>query len=95
MSQSRRLCQLTTRVVRRRYVLTIAPVTIVVFRSAKPTVTAMLVCPDAAKASRATIIKAEALVISADGEAQRNRHDAKIRIAWMRVVESSQRRLRG
>jgi hypothetical protein len=39
-----------------------APVTIDVFSSAKPTVIAMLFCPDAAKASKATMTRDDALV---------------------------------
>jgi hypothetical protein len=47
-----------------------APVTIVVFSSGKPTVTARLVCPDAAKVKRPTTIRAEALVRPSDVEVQ-------------------------
>lgn len=47
-----------------KVLLTIAPVTMDVFSSARPTVTAMLLCPDAANANRATIISAGTLVIS-------------------------------
>jgi hypothetical protein len=51
-------------------ILTIAPVTIVVFSSGKPTVTARLVCPAAAKAKRPTTIRAEALARFFDVEVQ-------------------------
>jgi hypothetical protein len=47
--------------------LTMAPVTIVVLNSGKPTVTARLIWQDAAKAKRLTTIRTEALVISFDG----------------------------
>lgn len=45
----------------------------VVFRSAKPTVNAILVCPDAAKAKSATAIKAGAVVTFLEVEIQLNR----------------------
>jgi hypothetical protein len=43
-------------------ILTLAPVTIDVFSSARPTVIAMLFCPDAAKANKATMTRDDALV---------------------------------
>jgi len=58
-----------------------APVTIDVFNSAKPTVIAMLVCPDAAKANSATIASAGIPVISLGAVIHCNNAAASVRMA--------------
>jgi hypothetical protein len=67
----------------------------VVFSSGKPTVTARLVCPDAAKAKWPTTTRAEALVRSFEVEVQHKQAARNIRAVCIRFVESNQERLRG
>jgi len=55
----------------------------------------MLVCPDAAKASDATTIRAGALVISFEAEVQHNKLATRIRVVCVRLVESNQARFFG
>jgi hypothetical protein len=62
-------------------ILTMAPVTIDVFSSGRPTVTAMLFCPDAANANRAMIISADMLVISPGAVAHCNKAATSVRMA--------------
>ena len=72
-----------------------APVTIVVFRSARPTVTAMLVCPDAVKASSATTVRADAMVMSFEVEVQHNRLAVRIKAVCIKFVENNHARFFG
>lgn len=72
--------------------LTIAPVTMAVFSSAKPTVTARLVCPAAARDSNATITKANKLSLSPGTSKVCNRAAIRIRIACTKVLKSNQLR---
>lgn len=73
--------------------LTIAPVTIVVFSSANPTVVARLICPEAAHERSATIVRARTLPVSL-GLRICNDAAAKINAACTAVVNSSQLRFR-
>lgn len=75
-------------------ILTIAPVTIDVFSSGKPTVTAMLFCPDAANANKATITSADILVTSPGTVTHCNKAAASVKMAWMSVEEMSHARRR-
>lgn len=63
-----------------------------VFSSAKPTVTARLVCPAAARDSNATITKANKLSLSPGTLKVCNRAAIKIRIACTKVLKSNQLR---
>lgn len=75
--------------------LTIAPVTIIVFSSARPTVAAILVCPDAAKARSATTMRADTLVTFFGVEVQLNKLAIRIKAVWIRLVESNHARFFG
>jgi hypothetical protein len=66
-----------------------------VFSSAKPTVTAILVCPDAANARSATTIIAGILVTSFGVEAQLSRLTVRIRPVCIRLVEINHARFLG
>ena len=71
-----------------------APVTIDVFSSGNPTDTAMLFCPDAANANKATITNADILVTSPDTETHCNKAAASVKMACMSVEEISHARRR-
>ena len=71
-----------------------APVTIDVSSSGRPTVTAMLFCPDAANASNATITSADILVTSPGMVIHCNKAAASVGMAWISVEEISHARRR-
>ena len=71
-----------------------APVTLDVFSSARPTVTAILFCPDAANASRATIVNADMVKISSGDVIHCSKAATSIKMAWKSVDESSHARRR-
>lgn len=67
----------------------------VVFSSAKPTVTAILVCPDAAKAKSATAIKAGAVETFLEVEIQLNRLATRMEAVCIKLEESNHPRFFG
>jgi hypothetical protein len=75
-------------------ILTMAPVTIEVFSSARPTVIAMLSCPDAAKANKATMTRDDALVTFPGTVTHCNKAVTSVRVAWTSVEEISYARRR-
>jgi hypothetical protein len=75
-------------------ILTMAPVTIEVFSSARPAVIAMLSCPDAAKANKATMTRDDALVTFPGTVTHCNKAVTSVRVAWTSVEEISYARRR-
>jgi hypothetical protein len=69
-----------------------APVTIDVFNSARPTVIAILFCPDAANAKKATMTRDDALVTFPGTVTHCNKAATSVKMAWTSVEEISHAR---